>query len=281
MNEINKDAWREAKEAERKQLNELQKSAIAKAVSSGEELAKYLAGWGRLGSRFSSGNAALILAQNPSARVVKPLEEWGSYGRRVSRGERGIQIIGRENGYWRVLRVFELCQTYGPRPYMIPRLANSPEKLKAALDTLAAFSPVQIVEVEQAEMPARYDPQTNEIKVNAAATQEEVFGPLAAAIVTANICVAEEAAEPSPVAVLYGQSAAAELCGRYGLEAPKDTAQKLEALLPCFVPGEERAMLDEIRSFARAMGGEIEKEVFPPDRGRGRMLSEPVSRTER
>ena len=88
MAEISKEEWRDAKEAERKQLVERQQAAIEKALSSGEALAQYLAGRGRLGSRYSSGNAALILDQNPRVRVVKSLEEWSNTGRRVGRGER-------------------------------------------------------------------------------------------------------------------------------------------------------------------------------------------------
>ena len=152
MNEITREEWRDEKEAERRQLADRQQAALARALSSGENLAQYLAGRGRLGSRYSSGNSALILDQNPSARVVKSLEEWGSLGRRVGRGEHGIQIIGRERGYWRVLRVFELAQTYGARPCKIPRLsANEPEELETALNVLGDFSPVQLVAVEQIE----------------------------------------------------------------------------------------------------------------------------------
>ena len=268
MAEISKEEWRDAKEAERKQLVERQQAAIQKALSSGEALAKYLAGRGRLGSRYSSGNAALILDQNPRVRVVKSLEEWSNTGRRVGRGERGIQIIGRENGYWRVLRVFELSQTYGARPYKIPCLANAPEKLEAALDTLGAFSPVQITAVEQAEAPACFDPQSNEIRISAAAAPEELFSALAAEVVKAHVTLTEETAQPSPVAELYGQCAAVELCGRFGLGIPQGAAQRLEVLRIHFAKDEERAMLDEIGEFARSLGSEIEKEIFPPERGR-------------
>lgn len=266
MNEISKEEWRETKEAERKQLMERRQAAITKALSSGENLAQYLAGRGRLGSRYSSGNAALILDQNPKARAVKSLEEWASLGRRIGRGEHGIQIIGREDGYWRVQRVFELTQTYGPRPCKLPRLsANEPKKLEAALDTLVSFSPVTVTGAEQPEAAARYVPETNEIVMDLFTPQEKLFEPLAAAIVTVNICPGEE---PSQTALLYGKCAAAELCGRFGLELSPATVQELNTLLPQFTPGEERAMLDEIGEFARKIGSEIEKEVFPPERGR-------------
>ena len=218
MNEITREEWRDEKEAERRQLADRQQAALAKALSSGENLAQYLAGRGRLGSRYSSSNSALILDQNPKARVVKSLEEWGSLGRRVGRGEHGIQIIGRERGYWRVLRVFELAQTYGARPCKIPRLsANETEELETALDALGAFSPVQL--------------------------------------------------------------AAVELCGRFGLDIPQGAAQRLESLRTHFAKDEERAMLDEIREYARSIGNGIEKELFPPERGRVSM--EMIARSER
>lgn len=269
MNEISKEEWRETKEAERKQLMERRQAAITKALSSGENLAQYLAGRGRLGSRYSSGNAALILDQNPKARAVKSLEEWASLGRRIGRGEHGIQIIGREDGYWRVQRVFELTQTYGPRPCKLPCLsANEPKKLEAALDVLGAFSPVQLTAIDQMEMPVRYDPQAGVIQISASATPEELFPSLAAEIVTAHVTLTEESAEPSPVAKLYGQCAAVELCGRFGLDVPEGAARRLETLRLHFAKDEERAMLDEIGEFARKIGSEIEKEVFPPERGR-------------
>ncbi len=280
MNGITREEWRDEKEAERRQLADRQQAALTKALSNGENLAQYLAGRGRLGSRYSSGNSALILDQNPRARVVKSLEEWGSLGRRVGRGEHGIQIIGRERGYWRVLRVFELAQTYGARPCKIPRLsANEPEELETALDALGAFSPVQLAAVEQMEVPARYDPQAGVIQISAAAAPEELFGALAAEIVKAHVTMTEETAEPSPVAELYGVSAAVELCGRFGLDIPQGAAQRLESLRTHFAKDEERAMLDEIREYARSIGNGIEKEMFPPERGRVPM--EMISRSER
>ena len=280
MNGITREEWRDEKEAERRQLADRQQAALAKALSSGENLAQYLAGRGRLGSRYSSGNSALILDQNPRARVVKSLEEWGSLGRRVGRGEHGIQIIGRERGYWRVLRVFELAQTYGARPCKIPRLsAKEPEELETALDALGDFSPVQLAAVEQMETPARYDPQAGVIQISASATPEELFPSLAAEIVTAHVTLTEESAEPSPVAKLYGQCAAVELCGRFGLDIPQDAAQRLESLRIHFAKDEERAMLDEIREYARSIGNGIEKEMFPPERGRVPM--EITARSER
>ena len=238
MNEITKEEWRDEKEAERRQLADRQQAALAKALSSGDNLVKYLVGRGRLGSRYSSGNAALILDQNPKARIVKSLEEWGNIGRRIGRGEHGIQIIGRERGYWRVLRVFELAQTYGSRPCKLPHLsAKEPEKLEA------------------------------------------LFHFLAAEIVTAHVTLTEESAEPSPVAKLYGQCAAVELCGRFGLDIPQGAAQRLEFLRIHFAKDEERVMLDEIREYARSIGNGIEKEMFPPERGRVPM--EMISRNER
>lgn len=266
MNGITREEWRDEKEAERRQLADRQQAALTKALSNGENLAQYLAGRGRLGSRYSSGNAALILDQNPKARAVKSLEEWASLGRRIGRGEHGIQIIGREDGYWRVQRVFELTQTYGPRPCKLPRLsANEPKKLEAALDTLVSFSPVTVTGAEQPEAAARYVPETNEIVMDLFTPQEKLFEPLAAAIVTVNVC---PGVEPSQTALLYGKCAAAELCGRFGLELSPATVQELNTLLPQFTPGEERAMLDEIGELARKIGSEIEKEVFPPERGR-------------
>lgn len=280
MNGITREEWRDEKEAERRQLADRQQAALTKALSNGENLAQYLAGRGRLGSRYSSGNSALILDQNPRARVVKSLEEWGSLGRRVGRGEHGIQIIGRERGYWRVLRVFELAQTYGARPCKIPRLsANEPEELETALDVLGTFSPVQLTAIDQMETPARYDPQAGTIQISASATPEELFHFLAAEIVTAHVTLTEESAEPSPVAKLYGQCAAVELCGRFGLDIPQGAAQRLESLRIHFAKDEERAMLDEIREYARSIGNGIEKEMFPPERGRVPM--EMISRNER
>ena len=280
MAEISKETWRETQEAAHKQLMERRQAAIEKALSGGEVLAQYLAGRGRLGSRYSSGNAALILDQNPKARIVKSLEEWGNIGRRIGRGEHGIQIIGRERGYWRVLRVFELAQTYGSRPCKLPHLsAKEPEKLEAALDVLGTFSPVQLTAIDQMETPARYDPQAGTIQISASATPEELFHFLAAEIVTAHVTLTEESAEPSPVAKLYGQCAAVELCGRFGLDIPQGAAQRLESLRIHFAKDEERAMLDEIREYARSIGNGIEKEMFPPERGRVPM--EMISRNER
>lgn len=281
MNEINKDAWREAKEAERKQLNELQKSAIAKVVSSGEELAKYLEGRGRLGSRFSSGNAALILAQNPSARAVKSLDEWSRHGRRVGRGERGIKIIGRENGYWRVQHVFELSQTFGPRPYMLPRIAGAPDKVHSALAALEGYSPARFDYAEQSDPTAKFEPHTQKILFQREAPEEELFAPLVAAVVIAHAYFATKSGETSPVKELYAKCAAVELCGRFGLEVSETTVQEINTLLPSLALPERKKMLDEIGQFARTLGRDIEDEVFDPEYGCRRIRLAPPDVIER
>ncbi len=56
--------------------------------------------------------------------------------------------------------------------------------------------------------------ESEEIQISAAAAPDELFGALAAEIVKAHVTMTEETVGPSPVAELFGISAAVELCGR-------------------------------------------------------------------
>lgn len=74
MNErIPLEEWKEQKKAEREALADKQLAAMEGFCTSGKALSVYLYGRGRLGSRLSSGNAALVLEQIPMARAVNPL----------------------------------------------------------------------------------------------------------------------------------------------------------------------------------------------------------------
>ena len=68
MNErIPLEEWKAKKQAEREALGQKQLAAMESFCGSGKALSVYLYGRGRLGSRLSSGNAALVLQQIPLA----------------------------------------------------------------------------------------------------------------------------------------------------------------------------------------------------------------------
>lgn len=104
MNErIPLEEWKAKKQAERETLGQKQLAAMESFCESGKALSVYLYGRGRLGSRLSSGNAALVLHQIPLARAVYPMRTWNQNGRYVNKGAKGITVLSRKGngkGYY-------------------------------------------------------------------------------------------------------------------------------------------------------------------------------------
>lgn len=118
MNErIPLEEWKAKKQAEREALGQKQLAAMESFCGSGKALSVYLYGRGRLGSRLSSGNAALVLQQIPLARAINPMRIWNQNGRSVNKGAKGITVLSRKGngkGYYLTPEtVFDVSQTNG------------------------------------------------------------------------------------------------------------------------------------------------------------------------
>ena len=266
------EEWKAQKQAERQQLFDKQKSEIEKVTSSGKALTDYMVGRGRLGSHLSAGNAALVLAQNPAARKVMSMQDWNNYGRRINRGAEGISVLARRNNYWNVDKVYDLSQTYGDKPYKMLEVVSAPVDLKNALNAMASLAPVELVMVEHAEVPVRYDHESENILIQMDTPDEDTFRMLPTAMVQAYIQSVDGTQATPQVTDLYAECVSAELCGRFNLPVLPGTEERLEKLLPAFEKGEERTMLEEIGAFARTMGDRVEQEFRPLQQTRGTKL---------
>lgn len=262
-NKIPLDQWKAQFQEQCQKLLDAQDAELKKVVSSGENLMQYFAGRGRLGTQFSAGNAALILAENPKARVAMTMQQWNDFGRRINRGAKGIKVLNRKNKYESVEYVYELAQTYGERPYKMLYLVSAPLAAQNAVNALAALSPVEIVAVENAEKQVFYDKNSQTIVVPSSLSDAEVLRWLPAAIVQAYMESPGEIAEEPDLAAWYGECVSVELCGRFGLPILPQSAQRLEKQLSAFEPGEERAMLEEIHAFAKTMGDHVTQALAP------------------
>ena len=140
----NLEEWKIRKQQERQDVAGAQKQALEEVISSGQALGSYLIGRGRLGSRLTSGNAALVLQANPLARAVMNYKQWQEFGRNVNKGAAGIPILTRQNGYFAVEKVFDVSQTYGNRPYPALELPASPEQMRQAVKALTSLCPVPV-----------------------------------------------------------------------------------------------------------------------------------------
>lgn len=253
------EAWKERKKLEREETVMAQKEALTEVVKTGSALGEYLLGRGRLGSHLTSGNAALVLKANPQARVVMSFTGWKNFGRSVGKGQKGITVLTRQNGYLTTDQLFELSQTNGNRAYPMPTLGNDPKELYTVVKALIDLATVPVVQDEDYKGPAIYDSEREAIVCDKNAPLEEHFRHIPAAIVMGLTQQIDEENAGSELTKLYALAVSVELCGRYGIEPIPGYKELLDGFAAHVEEGQERPMLEEIREFSRTMGDHVSK----------------------
>ena len=119
MNGVHLDIaeWKQKKELERGAIAAAQQMALRQVIQNGETLGRYLLGRGRLASKLTSGNTALVLQEFPDSQAALTFQEWQTFGRNISKSAKGVSILTQQDGYLTVEKVFDLSQTYGNKPY--------------------------------------------------------------------------------------------------------------------------------------------------------------------
>lgn len=249
------EAWKAQKQEERQIAFAAQEGALRDVFESGQTLTDYFYGRGRLGSHITSGNAAVLLEAFPLAKAIMPLEEWNKYGRRISKGAEGISQVARNNGYYTVVKVFDLSQTYGNKPYPIGTLETK-EQMEKAINVLTEICPIPCVMSNDCH-DVIYNAEKDEITLPTDRQPEEVLQWLPAQIVLA---VAEHSYEEISENPYMRQTAAAvavEVCGRLGIHAPPDAADVLAGMKEHIPDGEERKALEKIRELSVTFGDTV------------------------
>lgn len=253
--DFNIQEWKAKKQEERQTAFAVQEEAMQAVFESGQTLTDYFYGRGRLGSHITAGNAAVILETNPLAKAVMAIEEWNKYGRRVNKGAEGISQIARNNGYYSVVKVFDVSQTYGNKPYPIAVLETK-EQMAKAVNVLAEICPIPAVMTPDCHEVV-YSAEKDEIMLPTTRPPEEVLQWLPAQIVLAVAEHSYEGISENPYMRQTAAAVAVEVCGRLGLPAPSDAAETLAGMKEHIPDGEERRALEKVRELAVTFGDTV------------------------
>lgn len=253
------EEWKAQKQEQRSAVIKEQQAALEAALSSGQALTEYLVGRGRLGCHITSGNAALILKRLPKARAVMSFEDWSQYGRRVNKGAVGIPQLVRRHGYYSTIKCYDISQTYGNKPYPIPDI--QPEQIPIAIDVLREISLVPVVLNEDENQAPGYSPQKDTIYYPSSYSLEDVLRDLPSQIIVSAIHNTLPDKFDEEYMKLSGLAVSVELCGRFGIEPPRNAAELLGKLRAHIPNGEERRELEDIREFSITLGDSVCKAV--------------------
>ena len=265
MNErIPLEEWKEQKKAEREALADKQLAAMEGFCTSGKALSVYLYGRGRLGSRLSSGNAALVLEQIPMARAVNPIRVWNQGGRFVNKGAKGITVLARKGarkGYYLAPEtVFDVSQTHGDLPYPQRDLKNDAAQMRTAVQSMVELARVPVEHGQPTSGAAEYRADEQRIVVRKDASDMELLQALPAALVQSRLAMDAPDTRPDEIRFL-SCAAALEVCGRFGLPAPAESDVLMEKCKHILGHDTLREHFDNAREFARTIGNQIEQHL--------------------
>ena len=257
--DFNIDEWKAKKQAERQAAFAAQEEVMQAVFESGQTLTDYFYGRGRLGSHITAGNAAVILKTLPLAKAVMTGNEWSKYGRRANKGSEGILQIARNNGYYTAIKVFDVSQTYGNKPYPIA-VPETKEQKEKAINVLAEICPIPAVMTPDCH-EVIYNAEKDEIMLPTDRPPEEVLQCLPAQIVLATAEHSYEGISENPYVQQTATAVSVEVCGRLGLPAPPDAADTLAGMKEHIPDGEERRALEKVRELAVTFGDTVCKRL--------------------
>lgn len=257
--DFNIDEWKAKKQAERQAAFAAQEEVMQAVFESGQTLTDYFYGRGRLGSHITAGNAAVILKTLPLAKAVMTGDEWSKYGRRANKGSEGILQIARNNGYYTAIKVFDVSQTYGNKPYPIA-VPETKEQKEKAINVLAEICPIPAVMTPDCH-EVIYNAEKDEIMLPTDRPPEEVLQCLPAQIVLATAEHSYEGISENPYVQQTATAVSVEVCGRLGLPAPPDAADTLAGMKEHIPDGEERRALEKVRELAVTFGDTVCKRL--------------------
>lgn len=258
------EEWKAQKQAERETLANKQMLAMYEASRSDIALCLYFYGRGQMGSRLSSGNAALVLKQIPLARAVNSMQGWNRNGRYVNKGAKGITVLSRKRsgkGYYLTPEtVFDISQTNGDAPYLYRNICDDAKQQRAAVQSIVELArvPVELGTPETGAVEYRHEEQR--IVVRQEATDLQLLQELPAVLVRS--CLAMDAPETDPAEVNFLSGAVGlEICGRFGVPALKDSNTLMEQCRHILTADNVREHFDNAREFARTIGDQVEQNL--------------------
>lgn len=261
MNGVHLDIaeWKQKKELERGAIAAAQQMALRQVIQNGETLGRYLLGRGRLASKLTSGNTALVLQEFPDSQAALTFQEWQTFGRNISKSAKGVSILTQQDGYLTVEKVFDLSQTYGNKPYPLVLLTAGEDYMQKALEALAPFCPVPIRKSKEITDSVLFASERQAILYRPDATEQQRYRYLPGAILQAYAEYYEPGVSQADQVQFYSLAICIELCGRFGIAPPEGYIVKLEKYIPLFKSEDVRKVLEDIRELSRTMGDCVQK----------------------
>ncbi len=271
---FDKDAWKEQKQNQLKEVLELADSSVTEVFSSPDEMKRFLDLQSRF-TKYRAGNVLLIRAQRPDAIEVDTFEGWKERNVSVNTGEHGFKILtpvtytretdGQQAVAFRVTTAFDISQTSAyrePQEDLAPVASPDVGKL---LNALLRRSPVP-VEVDanlDKSVAAAFSPSERVILVNPELEDTTAFIAIARAMAHADSSIV---GKNDPEVVVVSEAAAYLVCRQYGVEVESFTFATLADFEDKLGPKTKQGLLNDARSEALSIAERMELTLHPPKR---------------
>ena len=271
------DSWKEQKDAERAELNQLSDNTITCATTEPETYLRYL-NLQADNPAYSASNILLVMGQDSEATLLHSLEQWNKMGRSIRAQETGIKVRvsapyekdGRKlYGY---KGAFDVRQATGAVLPERQTVAENSPVMDAALRKLIRMSPAPVTPSAEVAEDALYDPREKVIQVKPDLSDAQTFSALAREIYHASYHENNKAIEYNRGEnVLDAQSVSYMLCRSFGIDCKAPDIADVGAFYTDMEPQDRRDIFDGMRQSFRAMQQDIQKELAPPakDQTRG------------
>lgn len=263
-NRIPLEEWKAQKQTRREDLINKQLLAMREISLTGKGLRLYFYGRGQMGSRLSSGNAALVLKQIPLACAVNTIQVWNRNGRYVNKGAKGITVLSRKRtgkgDYLATETVFDVSQTNGATPYPFRNIREDAKQQHVAVQSIVELARVPVELGTPETGAAEYRHEEQRIVVHREATDLQLLQELPAVLIQS--CLALDAPDTDPAEVRFlSEAVALEVCGRLGLPVHEESDTLMGQCKHILTADNVREHFDNVRDFARTIGDQVEQNL--------------------
>lgn len=289
--EDSKKTFAADKKAEREALYALADDTIDKVIHDGREYTAYLNMQAQL--PMGVNNVALLLAQRPTATLLRTYGEWKDRGVSVTDYDNPVRLLMSEtykgtrtmeapNAYGEVVtqavsysgrssnvvNFYDVLQTNRPIQPERPKL-DSQERVQVAIKAMLQAAKVSVAINNDLTQP-QYSPVNREIRLTENLTPSETFRQLAVGCAHALISRHSGAYLPEQY-TLEAYSVAHVLCKRYGAEHAEmdfSGAPSWFATLNSHGPDQAKESLHLINRVSKELGQAVQRDLSPPTQQR-------------
>ena len=281
---FDKDAWKEQKQKELKDVMELADWSVTEVFSSPEEFKEYLDLQNNF-TKYRAGNVLLIRAQKPDAIEVDTFDGWKQRNVSINTGEHGFKILtavpytrdtdGQQGIGFRVATAFDITQTSAFKMIQEELATDATAKPDVAvaaapdvgklLNALLRRSPVHMetdVNLDKS-IAATFSPSERVIIVNPEVDDTTAFIAIAHAMAHAESFIAGKI---DPEVVVVSEAAAYLVCKKYGVDVESFTFSTLADFQDKLGPKTKQGLLNDARNLSLGICDRMELTLHPPKR---------------